>query len=486
MMRSLPPALTSLALAVLVLTGCSMAPTYQRPTVSTPAAFEEDGAWREARPGVADANAPWWRAYGDASLNAMVDRAIAANQTLKQSEAQLRQSQALAVGAGSALWPQIGVSGQGSRQRTQTTTGSSLYDTRALSLTASWEPDFWGRVRSGVDAADATARASAADLAAARLSIQSAVLNNYIQLRVADTLADTYERTIDGYQKSLKIAESQARAGIATQADVELARSTLATAQAQAVDVGLTRRQLQHALAVLQGQAPAEFKLPAAPLAMKLPVMPPGLPSTLLERRPDVAAAEFRVQSANAQIGVARAAWFPRLSFSGNGGETSLGLWSASPHRVWAIGAALTATLFDGGARRAANDQATAAFDQAAAGYRQTVLQSFQEVEDNLAALRELARERELQNTALKSARESERVLLRQYQAGTSTYVALINAQALSLNAERTLVQLQGRELTASVALTKALGGGYTPQDSIAAASTVVAPQPSESKTQQQ
>jgi len=463
MIRSLPPALAPLApLALaLVLAGCSLAPTYQRPSISTPAAFEEDGAWREARPGVAAANAPWWQAYGDASLNVLVERALSANQTLKQSEAQLRQAQALAAGASSTLWPQIGASGQASRQRAQAVSGSSLYDTRAVSLTASWEPDLWDRMRSGVDAADATARASAADLAAARLSLQAAVLNNYIQLRVADTLHYTYERTIAGYQKSLQIAESQARAGVATPADVELARSTLATAQAQAVDIDLQRRQLQHALAVLQGQAPADFKLPAGSLAMKLPVMPPGLPSSLLERRPDVAAAEARVQAANAQIGVARAAWFPRLTFSGNGGETSLGLWSASPHRVWALGAALTATLFDGGARRAANDQATAAFDQTAAGYRQTVLQSFQEVEDNLAALRELARERELQATALKAARESERVLLRQYQAGTGSYIAVINAQALSLNAERSLVQLQGRELTASVALTKALGGGY-------------------------
>ena len=447
---------------LMTLAGCAVGPAYQRPTITAPAAFAEDGPWREARPGVADAASPWWQAYGDATLNEIMQRALAANQTLKQAEAQLRQSQALAQGAASGLWPQIGVSGGVSRQRAQAQSGSSLYDTRSAALQASWEPDFWGRIRSGSDAADASARASEADLAAARLSLQAAVLNNYTLLRVADTLQNTYDRTIEGYGKSLKIADSQMRQGIATPADVELARSTLASAQAQAVDVGLQRRQLEHALAVLQGLAPADFKLPPTPLALQLPVVPPGLPSTLLERRPDVAAAEARVQAANAQIGVARAAWFPRLMLSANGGETALGLWAAAPHTVWALGAALSATLFDGGARAAQNAQADAAFDQSAAAYRQVVLTSFQEVEDNLAALRELARERVLQEQALKSARESERVLLRQYQAGAAGYVAVINAQALSLNAERTLVQLQGRELAASTALIKAVGGDYT------------------------
>lgn len=449
-------------LAVLACAGCAVGPAYQRPAITAPAAFAEDGPWREARPGVADATAPWWQGYGDATLNEIVARALQANQTLKQAEAQLRQAEALARGAGSGLWPQLGVNGQASRQRTQALSGSSLYDTRSGTLQASWEPDFWGRIRSGSDAAEASARASAADLAAARLALQAAVLNNYTQLRVADTLQATFDRTIEGYRSSLKIAEAQLRLGTATPADVELARSTLASAQAQAVDVGLQRRQLEHALAVLQGMAPADFKLAATPLALQLPVVPPGLPSTLLERRPDIAAAELRVQAANAQIGVARAAWFPRLMLSASGGETALGLWSSAPHAVWALGAALSATIFDGGARSAQNAQADAAFDQAAAAYRQVVLVSFQEVEDNLAALRELARERELQDQAMKSARESERVLLRQYRAGTASYVAVINAQALALNAERTLVQLQGRELAASVALTKAVGGGYS------------------------
>ncbi|MBV8503185.1 MAG: efflux transporter outer membrane subunit [Paucibacter sp.] len=457
MKRFVIPCLAGLALA-----GCAVGPAYQRPSVSAPAVFAEDGPWREARPGVIDAKAPWWQAYGDATLDELVQRALEANQTLKQAEAQLRQAQALAQGAESGLWPQLGVSGQATRQRALALTGSSLYDTKAGTLQASWEPDFWGRIRAGRDAADAGSNASMADLAAARLALQAAVVNSYAQLRVADTLHGTFERTIAGYGKSLQIAQAQVRQGVATPADVELARSTLATAQAQALDVDLQRSQLEHALAVLLGQAPAEFKLPATPLALQLPVTPPGLPSTLLERRPDVAGAEARVQVANAQIGVARAAWFPRLTLSANGGEMALGLWSAASHRVWALGGALAATLFDAGARSAQNAQADAAFDQAAASYRQTVLVSFQEVEDNLAALRDLARERELQEQALKAARESERVLLRQYKAGTANYVAVINAQALSLNAERTLVQTQGRELAASVALTKATGGGYS------------------------
>jgi NodT family efflux transporter outer membrane factor (OMF) lipoprotein len=450
---------------VLALSACAIAPRYERPKLAVPASFEEDGAWRLARPGMPDERSPdhsfWWQAYGDATLDDLVQRAMAANQTLKQAEAQLRQSQALAQGAASAYWPTLGVSGQASRQRAAALSGPQLYDTRAGALQASWEPDFWGRVRAGTDAADATARASEADLAAARLSVQAAVVNLFAQLRVDDALIEALHRTVEGYQKSLNIARSQLRAGVATPADVALAESTLATAQAQAVDVELARKQGEHALAVLLGVAPADFHLPGAALALKLPVTPPLLPSQLLERRPDIAGAEARVQAANAQIGVARGAWFPHLVFNASGGGTALGLWTNAPQRVWALGAALTGTLFDGGQRSAQNAQAEAALDQQAASYRQVVLASFQDVEDNLAALRDLAAERVLQEQALAAARESERVLLKQYQAGTATYVAVINAQALSLTAERSLFQLQGRELAASVALTKALGGGY-------------------------
>ena len=456
----------SLVSVALLLGGCALSPHYERPSTPAPAAFEEDGAWRQARPGVADDQSPWWQGYGDPALNDLVQRALSANQTLKQSEAQLRQAQALAQGAAAAYWPTLGVSGQASRQRAVTTAGAQTTDTRTGTLQASWEPDFWGRVRASVAAADAGTRASTADLAAARLSVQAAVVNLYAQLRVDDALIDALNRTVIGYQKALKITQSQLRAGVATQADVALAQSTLAAAQAQSVDVELARKQSEHALAVLLGQAPADFHLATAPLTLNLPVTPPLLPSQLLERRPDIAAAEARVQVANEQIGVARAAWFPHLVFNADGGGTALGLWASAPQRVWALGAALTGTIFDGGARTAQNAQAEAAFDQQAATYRQVVLSSFQEVEDNLAALRDLARERELQDQALKAARESERVLLKQYQAGTTTYVSVINAQALALTAERTLLQVQGRELAASVALTKALGGGYASQTS--------------------
>ena len=452
-----------LAPALLALAACGVTPTYVRPAVAAPASFEEDGPWRLARPGMADDRSPWWQAYGDPQLDALVTRAVGANQTLKGAEAQLRQSQALAQSAASAWWPTLGVTGQATRQRAANQGGGAqTYETRAGALQASWEPDFWGRVRASTDAADATARASEADLAAARLTVQASVVNLFAQIRVNDALIEALQRTIDGYAKSLKIAQSQLRAGVATPADVALAQSTLASAQAQLVDVQLARKQGEHALAVLLGVAPADFHLPAAALTLNLPVMPPQLPSQLLERRPDISAAESRVQAANAQIGVARAAWFPHLVFDASGGGTALGLWTSAPQRVWALGAALTGTLFDGGQRAAQNAQAEAAFDQQVAGYRQTVLGSFQEVEDNLAALRELATERDFQEQALAAARESERVLLRQYQAGTTTYVSVINAQALSLNAERTLVQLRGREFAASVALTKALGGGYS------------------------
>lgn len=456
MKRSLP-----LMVAAAMLGGCALTPPYERPSVPQPAAFKEDGPWRQARPGLPDAQTPWWQAYGDPTLEDLIQQALQANQTLRQSEAQLRQAQALARQADAAWWPTVGANVQAQRERTQSQAGSSLYDVRSAALQASWEPDFWGKVRASTDAADATARASAGDLAAARLALQASVVTNYAQLRVDDSLLDTYARTLAGYREALQIAESQVRAGTATPADVELARSTLASAEAQSVDLALSRSQSEHALAVLLGKAPADFHLDAAPLQLALPVAPPLLPSQLLERRPDIAAAEARVQAANAKVGESRAAWFPNLAFSASGGSTAIGLWASAPARVWALGAALTGTLFDGGLRRAQTAQAEAGFDQTVAAYRQTVLASFQEVEDNLAALRELARERELLARAVASARESERVLLRQYGAGTSTYTAVITAQALTLANERSLVQIQGRELTASVALVKALGGGY-------------------------
>ena len=452
-------ALSALA-AALALSGCAVGPDYQRPELAAaPAQFKEDGTWRPAVPAPADAKQPWWQAFGDADLNALVEQANAANQTLRQAESQLRNAQALVLNAGAQLWPIVGVTGQIGREK-QTSPNTAL-DTRGAAVEASWEPDFWGKARRGLEEAQASATASGDDLAAARLAVQASVVSSYVQLRIDDAMLDLLDRTVDGYGESLKVAQAQERAGVATPADVALAQSTLASAEAQRVDLRLARAQGEHALAVLLGRLPSDFSLPAKPLALRLPAIPLLMPSQLLERRPDVAGAEARVRAANAQIGVAKAAWFPNLSLTASDGVSVLSKWAGAPLRVWSLGAAVTAPLFDPGQLRSLNDQARAAYDGSVASYRQTVLSAFQDVEDQLAAQRELARERVFEQQALDAAVEAERVLARQYAVGSATYVSLVTAQANSLAAGRNTLQLQGRELLAHVALIRALGGGF-------------------------
>ena len=459
--------LSALALsATLALAACAVGPDYKRPAPppGTDLAFKEMGdAWKQATPGTMDASGAWWKLFGDAQLDALVDEANQANQTLKQAQAQYAQAQALVQGAQSAWFPTVGISASGQRARTISNGVSSLGDGHAWSLNASWEPDFWGRVSRQVEAAGDNAQASAADLAAARLTVQAAVVNNYVQLRLADRQKALFATTLEGYRKSLGITQSQFRAGIVTRSDVALAQATLSAAEAQAVDVDLTRRQLEHALAVLLGKTPAGFTLAPAQMVIGTPVIPPLLPSTLLERRPDIAGAERRVAAANANIGVAEAAWYPNLTLGSSGGYQGPGFgnWFSTPGRVWALGATLAGTLFDGGLRKAQNAQARAAFDAAAASYRQTVLGGFQEVEDNLAALNDLASERTSQEAAVKASQDAERVALSQYRAGTATYLSVVTAQALALTNERTALQLEGRQVAASVALIKAIGGGW-------------------------
>jgi NodT family efflux transporter outer membrane factor (OMF) lipoprotein len=460
------PSYFATMLAALLLGGCAAGPQYHRPllplTPTSMSAYSEDGAWRQARPAQADDHTRWWEQYDDPALNALLTQANEASQTLQQAEAQFRQAMALARSQGAQLWPQLGIAAQAGRARTRSESGPQVGESRSILLQASWEPDLWGRVRQSVAAANAEARASQADLAAARLGIQAAVVGLYIQLRMDDSLRELYARSVEGYQRSLAITEARLRAGVATQSDVALARTTLAAAQAQAADVDLDRSQTAHALAVLSGKAPADFTVEHAPLSLQLAATPSTVPSQLLERRPDIAAAEQRVMAANARIGVARAAWFPNLSLTASGGQSVTGSWGSPSAAVWALGATLAQTLFDGGARRALDDQALAAFDAAAARYRQTVLSAFQEVEDNLAALRELARERGHAEQALRAATESESILLSQYQSGTTNYLAVIDAQSLALGSERAVLQLRARELAAGVALIKALGGAAT------------------------
>ncbi len=458
-------ALSTAALLTLMLSACAVGPDYVRPSPppGTTLAFKEDGPWRPAAGGAAIEADAWWKSYGDSQLDALVGEANAANQTLAAAQAQYAQAQALVQGAQSSWYPTVGVSAGATRARSITNGVRTLGDSHSWSLQAAWEPDLWGRVSRQVEAAGANAQASAADLAAARLAVQAAVVNNYIQLRLTDRQKALFARTLEGYRKSLGITQAQFRSGVNTRSDVALAQATLSGAEAQAIDIDLTRRQLEHALAVLLGKAPASFTLAPADMGATLPAIPDLLPSTLLERRPDIAGAEARVAAANANIGVAQAAWFPNLSLGANGGYQGAGFgpWFASPGQVWALGASLAATLFDGGLRKAQNAQARAAFDAAAANYRQTVLGGFQEVEDNLAALNDLAQERVAQDDAVKASRDAERVALSQYRAGTTNYLSVITAQTLALTNERTALQLEGRQYAASVALIKATGGGW-------------------------
>jgi len=469
-----------LALAV-SLAACAAGPDYQRPALPEGAAapaFKEDGGWKTAAPGSADSAQPWWIAFGDPRLDALVAEAVSANQDIRIAEAQYREAQALVQNAQSAWYPTLGAGASVSRARSQTPSGSTtLGNAHAWSLQASWEPDLWGRVRRAVEGASDSAQGSEADLAAARLAVQAELANDYIQLRVADAQQKLYQRTLEAYRKSLQITQSQYRAGVVTRSDVELANTTLQSAQAQATDTELTRRQLEHAIAVLLGKTPSSFSLPPDDLALTLPQVPVGLPSELLERRPDIAGAERRAASANAGIGFAQAAYYPTLSLTASGGFSGAGLgrWLAAPDKVWALGAALAGTLLDGGLRSAQVAQARAVFDASAAQYRKTVLAGFQEVEDNLAALALLAQERDAQDQAVRSARAAERVTLSQYRAGTTTYLSVVTAQALALTNERTALQLQGRQFAASVALVKAVGGGWNASQLQASASTASA-----------
>ena len=470
---SLPSGRTSCWLAAgtlaALLAGCAaVGPDYVRPALDMPTTYKEIGAWKTATPQSIDSQQPWWNNYRDSTLSALVEQANQANQTIHQAEAQYRQARALTDAARAGFSPTVGLNTGAVRGLSNTNGNINLGNDYTLGLGASWEPDLWGSVRRSVEAGQAASQASADDLAAARLSIQAALAQDYLQLRVTDLLIDLYAQTTAAYAKALTLAQHQYAAGVALRSDVALAESQLKTTQAQGVDLQAQRSLMEHAIAVLTSQAPADFTLPAATLTadqlgQHLPAIPVGLPSDLLERRPDIASAERRVAVANANIGVARAAFFPTVILSGSGGFNSASLAALfnTPSRVWSLGAALAQSLFDGGLRKARSAQAVAAYDAAVALYKQTVLSGLQQVEDNLALLRTLDHETGLQDQAVQAAQLAERLVLSQYRAGTASYLAVVTAQTLSLANQRTAVQLRGRQLAASVALVTALGGGW-------------------------
>ncbi len=449
-----------LALLLVLLAGCANPPAPVRPEVTLPGAYKEPlpEGWQAARPAELPRGA-WWSVFGDAQLDALMTELDAGNQDLRRAEAQLRQARAATDAARSSLYPSVSGGAAASRSH-QAGASASAY---SVGASAGWELDLWGRVRSAVTAAEAAANASEADLAAARLSLQAQLAQSYLQLRIADAQRALLGETVESYRRSLELTRNRLAAGVVTRADVAQAELQLRSAEAQRLEAGIARAQLEHAIALLTGRAPAALALAEQPVPAQVPTVPAGVPSQLLERRPDVAAAERRVEAANAQIGVARAAYFPSLTLSADGGFRSnrLGELLSLPNRFWSLGPSLAAALFDGGARAAASAQAEAAYDATVAGYRQAVLAALGEVEDNLIALSVLAEQERVQREALAAARTSLEIATLQYKAGTVSYLNVIVAQTAALQSERALLDLRGRRLAATVALIKATGGGW-------------------------
>ena len=457
--------------ALAVLSACTVGPNYVRPTADTPAAFKEMQGWKSAQPRDQELRGKWWEAYNDALLNGLEEQISVSNQSLAQAAAQFRQARALVQSARSGYVPTVSAGASATRSQSpsgfigqnQNLNSHGPSTSYSLSLDAVWELDLWGRVRRTVESNEAGAQASAADLDALRLSIQAELAQNYFQLRALDAQKQLFDDTIAAYQRSLTLTQNQYASGIVAKVDVIQAQTQLKTTQAQALDIGVQRAQLEHAIALLLGRAASGYSLAVAPLNASPPALPVGIPSSLLERRPDIAAAERRMASANAQIGVAEAAYYPSLTLSASGGfqSSSFSNWLTVPSRFWSVGPALAQTLFDGGLRRAQTAQAIAAYDANVAGYRQTVLTGFKEVEDNLVALRILEDEAAIQDEAVQNARQSVALTTNQYKAGIVSYLNVATVQATALTNERTGVDILNRRLAASVLLIKALGGGW-------------------------
>ncbi|ALI03780.1 multidrug resistance transporter [Pseudomonas sp. FW306-02-F02-AA] len=469
--------LLSLSLSVLMLSACAIGPDYQRPTVAEPAQYKQADGWRQATPSDSLARGAWWELYGDQQLNGLVEKLNSANQTVAQSEAQYRQAQALVRSARGAFFPTVDLSagktrssqGTGSSSSSLSSTNSGIRDTYNTQLGVSWEADVWGKLRRGLEADKASAQASFADLAAMRLSQQSELVQNYLQLRVIDQQKRLLQATVENYQRSLQMTENQYRAGVSGKDAVAQAQTQLKSTQADMVDLIWQRAQFENAIAVLIGLPPADFNLAETQNIPALPQVPLSLPSQLLERRPDIASAERSVIAANANIGVAKAAYYPDLTLSMSGGYSSSTYSNliSLPNRFWSVGPKLAMTLFDGGQRSAEVDRTEAAYDQTVAKYRQTVLDGFREVENYLVQLKVMEDEAAVRQEALDAARESLRLTLNQYKAGLIAYLDVVVVQATALSNERSVLTLQQSRLIASVNLIAALGGGWDGQTQI-------------------
>jgi len=447
------------------LSACTVGPDYVRPSIDMPSTYkEEELQWKQAQPADEMIRGKWWNIYTDSTLDNLMEKANTNNQDIRSALATYRQAQAAARAARAGFWPEVDATAGATRSRTTSKTGNSV----STGLDASWEADLWGSVSRSVEGSDATAQADAATLASTRLSVEADLAQDYFQLRVTDATIALQKDTVAGYARVLQITRNQLAAGIVTRSDVASAQSQLKSAEASLIDLEVTRAELEHAIAILTGQAPSAFSLPASDSAAypaNLPALPPGLPSDLLQRRPDIAAAERAVAAANAKIGVAQAAFYPSLTLDTSGGYSHsrfANLFDA-PNRIWSLGASMAGTLFDGGLHRAEKDEAVASYDASVADYRQTVLGALQEVEDNLSALRLLEQEACVQAEALQAAQDAQKLAEDQYKAGTTTYSSVIVAQVSAQTAQRTAMTLLGKRYSAHVLLIKALGGGWQP-----------------------
>lgn len=482
--------------AALLLAGCSTQPAYQRPYLDVPEHFKQAdlqhadaGNWFPARHGINDSKAAdvphdWWTLYGDATLNQLQSEAQLQNQGIAQALARVRAAQAAVASSRSSLFPTVGTSASGSRARAGGGTVSnaagenvarsgSINNSYSLGLNASWEIDLWGRIAGTVDASEASAQASRDDLAAVRLSTQAAVAQTYFSLRAAEAQQSLLQQTLQAYEQSWQLTQNRYKAGVASSADVAQAESQYKSTQAQLIESQTSRAQLEHALVALLGKVPAAFSLAPTGVMPAPPAVPSMLPSQLLEQRPDIASAERSVAAANAQVGVARAAYFPSLTLSAAAGyrNSSLSNLLSAPNLFWSLGPALALAIFDGGARDAAVESARASLDLASATYRQTVITALQEVEDNLVAANALDEELQVQTEAVAAARKALVVANNQYKAGIVAYLNVLSAQTTVLSAERSLIDVRNRRLAAVNTLLKNVAGDWRTGSSDAAMS---------------
>jgi NodT family efflux transporter outer membrane factor (OMF) lipoprotein len=459
-----------LAIAALQLTGCVVGPKYHVPATPAPPAYKEVGDWKPAQPNDQNLGGTWWTIFQDRQLDALELQVNVSNQNLKAAEAQYRQSRAVLRYYRADYYPTVTAEPSATRTRVSANRPppNSIFNgitenDFVLPFDVSYQADVWGRVRQNVESYREQAQASAADLATVNLSMHADLAVDYFQARSLDAEEQLLNSTVTQYEQALELTQNRYDGGIASEVEVEQAKTILQTTRAEAVDVGVARAEFEHAVAILIGKPPAEFSLPPLPLTAPPPHVPIGVPSDLLERRPDIAAAERLVASANAQIGVAKSAYYPLVNLSASGGFESSSITTLlnGPSGLWSFGLSAVVTVFDVGRRRALNDQARAAYDSQVANYRQSVLDGFQQVEDNLAAVRILENEAKVQDEAVAAAQRSLDLSITRYKGGVTSYLEVITAQNAALADEVTAVNILGRRMANTVLLIQALGGGW-------------------------